>query len=218
VNVVLLGPPGAGKGTQAKVLSQRFSVPHVSTGDMLREAVKKKTRVGALAKSFMDKGELVPDSAVVDIVTDRISRDDAKSGFLLDGFPRNEKQAGELDAALAKASKAVDIVLFFKTSRGTSIERLSGRRVCTVCGANFHVRNMPPKRSGVCDHCGGSLIQRDDDREKTVARRLVVYEEEITSLVAYYNQKGLLREVSGDLDVEALFKDIAKLFVTEGLI
>jgi adenylate kinase len=218
LNIVLLGPPGAGKGTQAKVLSQKFNVLHVSTGDMLREAVKAKTGVGKAAKTYMDTGELVPDNIVIDIVTARISEGDAGGGFLLDGFPRNEKQAGELDEALATVGEKLDAVLYFKTSKETSIQRLSGRRVCTACGINFHVKNMPPKRRGVCDHCGASLVQREDDKEETVKKRLVVYENETKSLITYYKEKGLLREVAGDLDVDDLFKDIAKLFVNEGLI
>lgn len=217
MNIVLLGPPGAGKGTQAKVLSQRFNVLHVSTGDMLREAVKNNTKIGKLAKSYMDKGVLVPDDVVVDIAIERILQDDAKYGFLLDGFPRNEKQAGELDRALGKKNKKLDLVLYFKTSKPTSIERLSGRRVCTVCGANFHIRNMPPKKDGVCDFCGGSLILRNDDKEETVIKRLEVYEKETKSLIKYYKDKGTLRELKGDLDVDELFKDIEKLFREEGL-
>jgi len=218
LNIVLLGPPGAGKGTQAKVLTQKFNVLHISTGDMLRDAVRNGTKVGKLAKTYMDKGDLVPDNVVIDIVTERITRKDAREGFLLDGFPRTDKQAVDLDHSLAKIDKKVKVVLFFKTSRKTSIERLSGRRVCTACGGNFHVRNMPPKRRGVCDHCGGSLIQRDDDREETVKKRLSVYEQETKSLVKYYKKKGILQEVNGDLEVDSLFKRILKLFVTEKLI
>ena len=215
MNLVLLGPPGAGKGTQAKVLSKEFNVIHVSTGDMLREALKKGTEVGKLAKTYMDKGELVPDEVVIKIVEERISRDDAKNGFMLDGFPRNEKQADKLDEALSKMQKALDIVLFFKTAPEVSIARLSGRRACPVCGANFHIKNMIPKVEGICDYCGGNLIQRDDDKEETVKRRLVVYEKETKALIDYYKEKGLLREVSGDLDVDELFKEIKKLFVAE---
>jgi len=218
LNIVLLGPPGAGKGTQAKVLTQKFNVVHISTGDMLRDAVRNGTNVGKLAKTYMDKGDLVPDNVVIEIVTERITHKDAREGFLLDGFPRTDKQAVDLDHSLAKIDKKVKVVLFFKTSRKTSIERLSGRRVCTACGGNFHVRNMPPKRRGVCDHCGGSLIQRDDDREETVKKRLSVYEQETKSLVKYYKKKGILQEVNGDLEVDSLFKRILKLFVTEKLI
>jgi adenylate kinase len=217
VNIVLLGPPGAGKGTQAKVLSKEFRALHISTGDMLREAVKNRTPVGKAAKSYMVRGELVPDKIVIDIVAERISQEDGKDGFLLDGFPRNEKQAGELDEALSKAGKKLDMVLYFKTSPEISIKRLSGRRVCTACGANFHIKNMPPKNENSCDHCGEKLVQREDDKAETVKRRLVIYEKETKSLISYYKEKGLLREVSGDLGVNELFKEIKKLFTAESL-
>ena len=217
MNVVLLGPPGAGKGTQAQVLSREFKIPHISTGDMLREAVKNGTEVGKKAKAYMDRGDLVPDEVVIDITTGRISQDDAKGGFLLDGFPRNEKQANKLDDALEKMQRKLDFVLYLKTSPATSIERLSGRRVCMACGANFHIKNMPPKAAGLCDYCKGRLIQRDDDKEETTKRRLVVYKEETKSLIDYYKKKGILREVSGDLEVSELFEDIKRLFAGGGL-
>lgn len=217
MNIVLLGPPGAGKGTQAKVLCEKYKFLHVSTGDMLREAVKIGTRVGKEAKAYMDKGELVPDNIVVGIVTERIREEKEGIGFLLDGFPRNEKQANELDQALAGAGKKLDIVLYLKTSPNVSIERLSGRRVCTKCGANFHIKNMPPKKEGLCDYCKARLIHRDDDKESTVKKRLVVYEKETKSLIDYYRKKGTLREVSGDKSVEDLFEEIKKLFAREGL-
>jgi len=215
LNIVLLGPPGAGKGTQAKVLSREFKVLHVSTGDMLREAVEKGTEIGSRAKSYMDAGELVPDTIVIDLVIERISRDDAKKGFLLDGFPRNEEQADRLDASLEKAAKKLGLVLYFKTAPAVSLERLSGRRVCTACRENFHVKNMPPKKNGICDYCGGELVQRRDDTEETVKRRLMVYEKETKALINYYRHKGILREVSGDLDVNELFEEIKVLLASE---
>jgi len=218
MNVVLLGPPGAGKGTQAKVLSKKFKLVHVSTGDMLREAVKKGTQTGKTAKTYMDKGELVPDNVVIDIVVDRISEDDAKDGFMLDGFPRNQKQAIELDDAMNKKDMHLDIVLYFRTSPEVSVARLSGRRVCTSCGANFHIKNMPPKKEGICDYCGGRLIQREDDKEETVKNRLAVYEKETKTLVDYYKEKGILEEVSGDMDVNELFKKIEEVFKEKRLI
>ncbi len=217
MNIVLLGPPGAGKGTQAKVLSREFNVLHISTGDMLREAVKNSTETGNIAKSYMDKGELVPDDVVIKLVMDRISREDAEKGFMLDGFPRNEKQADKLDEALRKEEKNLDLVLYFKTSPAVSIARLSGRRVCKKCGANFHVKNMPPKNEGACDHCEGELFQRKDDSEDTVKNRLVVYDKETRSLIAFYKAKGLLKEVPGDLDVNDLFEVIRDIFVSEKL-
>jgi len=217
LNIVLLGPPGAGKGTQAKVLSQKFHFLHISTGDMLRDAVNKGTATGKLAKSYMDKGELVPDEVVVGIVKERIARDDAKNGFMLDGFPRTEKQAVKLDEALKKSGKKLELVLYFKTTPEVSITRLSGRRVYTKCGAIFHIKNMPPKNENICDRCQGSLIQRDDDKEETVKNRLVVYENATKSLIDYYKKEGILVEVSGDLDVDRLFEDIKKLFYGKGL-
>jgi len=212
MNIVLLGPPGAGKGTQAKVLSEKFGFSHVSTGDMLRETVKNTTKIGKEAKTYMQRGELVPDRIVTAIVTERISRDANNAGFLLDGFPRNKTQANRLDSALGKAGKKVDMVLYLRTSQQVSIERLSGRRVCVHCGANFHVKNMPPKKEGICDYCGGKLIQRGDDKKETVKKRLIVYDKETKSLIAYYRKKGILREVSGDLGVNELFREIKKLW------
>ena len=212
MNLVLLGPPGAGKGTQAKVLSKEFKSLHVSTGDMLRDAVKNETEVGKVAKGYMDKGELVPDNVVIDIVKERISKDDAKNGFMLDGFPRTDEQAIKLDEALTSAGKKLDLVLYFKTSEEISISRLSGRRVCPACGAIFHIKNMPPKKEGTCDRCGAKLIQRDDDKEDTIRRRLVVYENDTKSLIKYYIDKGILKKVSGDLDVAELFDKIKVFF------
>ena len=212
MNVVLLGPPGAGKGTQAQVLAKEFKVPHISTGDMLREAVKNGSDIGKMAKSYMQKGELVPDEVVISLSVKRISQDDAKKGFFLDGFPRTEPQANKLDEALGKMGRKLDMVLYLKASPRISIKRLSGRRVCVSCGANFHVKNMPPKVTDVCDHCGGKLVQRDDDREETVKNRLAVYAKETNSLIDYYRNKGILEEVSGDLDVNELFKKIETLF------
>ncbi|MFC1576181.1 adenylate kinase [Candidatus Omnitrophota bacterium] len=217
MNLVLLGPPGAGKGTQAQVLSREFGVLHVSTGDMLREAVKKGTGVGKEAKDYMDRGELVPDSIVISIVIARLFERDAENGFLLDGFPRTVEQADKLDNALDKAGKKLDMVLYFKTSPKTSIERLTGRRVCSVCGANFHIRNMPPKKEGICDYCNGKLIQRKDDTEATIKNRLVVYENETATLIDYYRRKGVLHEVSGDLGVDELFNVLKGLFATAKL-
>ena len=185
MNIVLLGPPGAGKGTQAKIVSEEYKLPHISTGDILSEAVKAGSKVGLLAKSYMDKGELVPDRVVVDIVSERISKDDAKGGFLLDGFPRSTEQADRFDEALDRAGKKLDMVLNFKTRPETSVERLSGRRVCKKCGANFHVKNMPPKKEGICNHCGERLIQRDDDSISTAKGHLRVNKEKTKSLIQY---------------------------------
>lgn len=217
MNVVLLGPPGAGKGTQAKVLCEEFKVAHISTGDMLREAVARGTEMGKKAKAYMERGDLVPDKIVVGMVTERISRGTDSPGFLLDGFPRNKKQAAELDEALGKENKKLDMVLYLKTSPQVSIERLSGRRVCVKCGANFHAKNMPPREAGICDDCGEKLISRVDDEPETVKKRLLVYEDETKTLIQYYKTMGILKEVSGDLNVGELFRDIKKFFQLESL-
>lgn len=212
MRLILLGPPGAGKGTQALVLSQNYNIPHISTGDILREAVKNGLPLGVKAKSFMERGELVPDEIVTGIVVERLKRGDVKKGFILDGFPRTLKQAMDLESALKKESISIDMALYFETSPKVAIERLSGRRVCKVCGYNYHVKNIPPKREGICDKCGGELFQRPDDKEETVRNRLKIYEEQTKPLVDYYTKKGVLKKVSGDLGVDELFKVLSKIF------
>lgn len=217
MNLVLLGPPGAGKGTQAKVLSQDLNIPHISTGDMLRSAALKESPLGNKAKGYMTSGRLVPDEMVMDIVKERLIDPDVAGGFILDGFPRTIEQAKMLDRTLAKIKIKLDIVLYFKTSLEMSISRLSGRRVCKACGANFHVTNIPPKKDGICDYCGVELYQRRDDSEETVRRRWSVYTEETAPLVDYYKKTDLLEEVSGDLDVDKLNIMLKDLFHDRGL-
>ena len=212
MKIVLLGPPGAGKGTQSIVLSREYKIPHISTGDILRESVKAGLPLGVKAKSFMDKGALVPDEIVTGIVAERLKEPDTKNGFILDGFPRTLNQALVLDEALKKISSGIDMVVYFETSSRVAIERLSGRRVCKSCGFNYHVKNIPPKIEGVCDKCGGELFQRPDDKEATVLNRLKVYEAETKPLIEYYIKKGILKKVSGDLGVEDLFKVLSKVF------
>jgi len=212
VRIILLGPPGAGKGTQAAVLSKKYNIPHISTGDILREAVKAGSELGKSAKAFMDKGELVPDDVVIGIVVDAFKSERARTGFILDGFPRTLEQARALDEKLARDRITIDLVLYFETSPEVAIERLSGRRVCRKCGYNYHVKNIPPKNAGVCDKCGGELFQRPDDKEETVRRRLKVYESDTKPLVEYYAKKRLLKKVSGDLDVKALFEVLSNVF------
>ena len=211
MRLILLGPPGAGKGTQAEVLSKEYKIPHISTGDMLRETVKKQTPVGLKANAYMLKGELVPDEIVIEIVSQRLASADAKGGFILDGFPRTKRQAEALDKALEKSGMPIDIAIYFDTTDQVVIKRLSGRRVCKSCGANFHITNIPPKKEGVCDLCGSALIHREDDKEETVRNRLEVYKKETSGLIDYYKRKGILRTVSGDLDVKELFGVISKL-------
>jgi adenylate kinase len=212
MRLVLLGPPGAGKGTQSVVLAKRYGIPHISTGDMLRESIKAGESLGLKAKSYMDKGELVPDEVVTGIVVDRLSRGDTSKGYILDGFPRTLKQAEDLDAALKGSGSGIDMVVYFATSAAVAIERLSGRRVCKSCGFNYHVKNIPPKREGLCDKCGSPLVQRPDDKEETVRNRLKVYEDQTKPLIDYYSSKGLLKRVSGDLGVDELFKVLSKIF------
>jgi len=218
VNIVLLGPPGAGKGTQGVVLSKSYKIPHISTGDILREAVKSGTPLGKKAKMFMDKGELVPDEVVVGIVVDSLDQDDTKKGYILDGFPRTLKQAQELDAALKRKASGIDMALYFEIPENIAIERLTGRRVCKKCGANFHVKNIPPKKEGICDKCGAELFQRPDDKLETVKKRLKVYELQTRPLIEYYTKKGILKKVSGALDVKDLFKELRRVFFDAKLV
>lgn len=212
MNIVLLGPPGAGKGTQGVVLSKSYQIPHISTGDILREAVKSATPLGKKAKMFMDSGELVPDEVVVGIVVDSLGQDDAKKGYILDGFPRTLKQAEELDAALKRKASGIDMALYFEIPEDIAIERLTGRRVCKKCGANFHIKNIPTKIEGICDKCGAELFQRPDDKLETVKNRLKVYARQTRPLIEYYTKKGILKKVSGALDVKDLFKELRQIF------
>ncbi|OGW83476.1 MAG: adenylate kinase [Omnitrophica bacterium RIFCSPLOWO2_01_FULL_45_10] len=217
MRLILLGPPGAGKGTQSDVLSRRYKIPHISTGDILRKAVIKEVPLGVKAKSYMDKGELVPDEIVTEVIVDALKSDDAKKGFILDGFPRTLNQAIALDESLSKISSGIDLIIYFETSPEVAIERLSGRRVCSKCGFNYHVKNIPPKQEGICDRCGSRLIQRPDDKEETVRNRLKVYQTQTKPLINYYLRKGNLKKVSGDMDVDELFKVIFKIFEDEHL-
>jgi adenylate kinase len=217
-NLVLLGPPGAGKGTQADILVSEYGLLHISTGDMLRCAIKDKTETGIEAGKYMEKGELVPDELVTRLVLERMSRPDALNGVMLDGYPRTRNQAESLDKALAENSGKVGFVLYFRTSEEVAIQRLSGRRVCLKCKKNYHQTNMPPLENGICDVCRTELIQREDDRPETVKNRLVVYQAQTEELIRYYKEKGILRELNGDLSRDELFKVIAALFEEEGLI
>ena len=212
MRLVLLGPPGAGKGTQAQVLSKDLNIPHISTGDMLREALKAASPLGLKAKAYMEKGALVPDELVIALVKERLSKSDAKKGFILDGFPRTPEQAKSLDESLRELKMPLDVVLYFKTSLAVIIMRLSGRRVCSQCGKNYHQVNFKPKTEGVCDVCGSKLIQRPDDKEETIEKRLRVYEDQTAPLIDYYKRKAILSEVSGDLDVRELNTELLKLF------
>jgi adenylate kinase len=197
MRVVLLGPPGAGKGTQAARLARRWSVPQVSTGDMLREGVAKGTRLGLEARRYMDAGELVPDAVIIGMVRERLGQPDGRKGFVLDGFPRTAAQAEALDLLLDAEGTPLDRVVLIELSDEELAARLTGRRVCGSCGRNYHVAFSPPKTAGRCDHCGGALTQRADDEEATVRRRLAVYARDTRPLIDYYRGRGLLTTISG---------------------
>ncbi len=205
MRAVFLGPPGAGKGTQAKLFCERLGLCHISTGDLLRQAVADGTQPGLKAKEFMDKGELVPDALVLNLLEKRLAMPDCSGkGYVLDGYPRNIEQAKSLDAALEKLKSRLDAVAFIDAPRAMLIERLSGRRACPSCGAGFHVRTMPPKKTGVCDSCGSKLVQRADDRPATIENRLKVYEKSTKSLIDYYETRGILRTIPGGGEVEEI--------------
>ncbi len=209
MNLILLGPPGVGKGTQAKSLTEEFRVPQISTGDMLRAALKAGTPLGKEAKTYMDKGALVPDSVVLGLVEERIQAPDAQNGFMLDGFPRTVVQADGLAAMMAKQGKKIDHVVCLQASNDELVRRLSGRRTCNKCSTPFHVDFKPPKKAGVCDACGGELYQRDDDKEVAIRARLVTYDTQTRPLIDYYKAKGLLRPVDGLGAMDAVYGRIA---------
>jgi adenylate kinase len=213
LNLVLLGPPGAGKGTHAAVLSKQASIAHISTGDMLREAIRAAAPLGLKAKEFMDRGALVPDDLVVDLVRERLAKKDAKKGFILDGFPRTSQQAESLDAALSEMKMPLDLAVYFKTSVEVIIRRLSGRRICSKCGKTYHMVNFKPRIQGICDDCGADLMQRPDDHEEVIENRLKAYEKQTSPLIDYYKKKKVLAEVSGDLEVDDLNAALDELFV-----
>ena len=197
MKLILLGPPGAGKGTQAKMLTERFSIPQISTGDILRAAVKEGTPMGLKAKEYMDAGGLVPDEVVVGIVRDRLLAADCDNGFILDGFPRTVAQADALQASLAEMDKALDRVISLEVDAEALVERLTGRRTCKECGRGYHVKFDPPREENICDACGGRLIQRDDDQEETIRKRLQVYADQTSPLISYYRDADVLIELDG---------------------
>jgi len=211
--LVLLGPPGAGKGTQAKRLAEKLALPHISTGDILRQNVKDNTDLGRQAKGIMDKGLLVPDDLMAKMLDQRFSNSDIQKGFILDGYPRTLAQAHALDNILAQKGLAVDLVVYLDSSDQVIINRLTGRLVCSNCGANFHATNMPPKVSGLCDGCGGSLYQRSDDNEITVRKRLEVYKQQVASLIEYYKNVKKLHRLNADLGAQVVLTQIIQLSV-----
>ena len=210
MRLILLGPPGAGKGTQAASVIERFTIPHLSTGDMLRDHVKRGTVLGVEAKSFMDSGKLVPDGLIIAMMEDRLRQEDCGRGFLLDGFPRTLPQAEALDALLSRLGVSLDAVVLLDVTDVVVVERLCGRRVCKDCGAIYHVSFHPSQVSGICDLCGGELVQRDDDREDVIRKRLGVYHEQTSPLVAYYEKQDILRRVNAEGAPDAVCRNLEK--------
>ncbi len=211
MNIILLGPPGAGKGTQAKKIAEHYSLPHISTGDILRENISKNTSLGVRAKSYMAKGELVPDELLITIIRDRLSKPDCSKGFLLDGYPRTVPQADALQMILTESNKKLDVVLNIDVDDEELVKRLSGRRVCASCGMSYHMIFNPPKEDELCDRCKGKLYQREDDKPEAIRNRLIVYKKQTQPLIEYYARKGLLRTVDGGKDIPEIFEDIKKI-------
>ena len=211
MNLILLGPPGSGKGTQAQKIAEQYHIPQISTGDILRSAVKERTPLGVEAQGYMDQGKLVPDEVVVGIVRDRLMVSDCKKGFIMDGFPRTLPQAEALDATLGEMKWEIDHVISIEADNEELLRRLTGRRTCRNCGTMYHVIFNPPAKEGICNVCGGDLYQRDDDQEATIRARLQVYEDQTAPLIAYYNKKGLLRPIKGVGTIEEIFRNIVKV-------
>lgn len=208
MRLVLLGAPGAGKGTQAKKLIETYGIPQISTGDILRKAVADGTPLGKEAKSYMDKGELVPDSVVIGLVKERIAQDDCKKGYILDGFPRNTAQAEVLDKVLAEMGAPLDTALSVDVEKDVLMKRLTGRRTCRKCQQMYNIYFSLPKKEGVCDKCGGELFQRDDDKEETIRKRLDVYNAQTAPLMEYYKKKGIVKSVMGLGDINEIFSKV----------
>ena len=210
MRAVLLGPPGAGKGTQAVKLVVKYGVPQISTGDIFRKNIKEGTALGKKAQEYMNAGQLVPDELVVDLVKDRLLQDDCANGYLLDGFPRTIFQAEQLDKFLEENGQKLDAVINFEVGHDTLMERLTGRRVCKKCGASFHIKHIPPKTEGICDYCGGELEQRKDDTVETAEKRISVYEESTAPLIGYYTKTGALKNFNAEKDHAVVFKEIVE--------
>lgn len=211
MNLVLMGLPGAGKGTQAEKIVEKYAIPHISTGDMFRAAMKEGTELGLKAKSYMDQGALVPDEVTIGIVRERLSKEDCQKGFLLDGFPRTVPQAEALEAILSDLRKKIDFVLNIEVDREILMERLTGRRICKSCGSTYHLVFNPPAEEGVCNRCGGELYQRADDNAETVQNRLQVNIEQAQPLLDFYETKGYLRNIDGQQDITKVFDDLDSL-------
>ncbi len=213
MKIIMLGAPGAGKGTQAKMIADKYGVPHVSTGDIFRANIKNGTELGMEAKKYMDQGLLVPDELTVKILLDRVSQPDCKNGYVLDGFPRTIPQAEVLDKALAELGESIDYAIDVDVPDENIVKRMSGRRACVSCGATYHVVHVPPKKEGICDRCGSELILRDDDKPETVKNRLDVYHKQTQPLIDFYTKKGVLKTVDGTVDMQDVFKAIVAIFI-----
>ena len=211
MKIIMLGAPGAGKGTQAKMIAEKFNIPHISTGDIFRANIKNGTELGKKAKEYMDKGQLVPDELTVEILLDRVAADDCKNGYVLDGFPRTIPQADVLDKELTKLGDKVDFAINVDVPDENIVRRMSGRRACLKCGATYHIEHIPPKQEGICDKCGSELVQRDDDKPETVQNRLSVYHEQTQPLIDYYDKKNILKSVDGTKDMQEVFSDIVNI-------
>ena len=211
MKIIMLGAPGAGKGTQAKMLADKYGIPHISTGDIFRANIKNETELGKAAKEYMDQGLLVPDELTVNLVVDRIKQEDCKDGYILDGFPRTIPQAESLDKALMELNDKIDYAIDVDVPDENIVNRMSGRRACVGCGATYHIQFNPTKEEGICDRCGKELILREDDKPETVSKRLKVYHEQTQPLIDYYNGKGVLKEVDGTVDMKLVFDAIVNV-------
>ena len=211
MKIIMLGAPGAGKGTQAKQIADKYSIPHISTGDIFRANIKNGTELGKKAKQYMDQGALVPDELTCDLVMDRIQQDDCKNGFVLDGFPRTIPQAEALDAALGKINEKIDYAIDVDVPDENIVNRMSGRRACLNCGATYHLISIPPKVEGICDRCGSEIVLREDDKPETVQKRLKVYHEQTQPLIDYYKNQGILKSVDGTQPMDEVFKAIVTI-------
>ena len=211
MKIIMLGAPGAGKGSQASRIAMEYQLPHISTGDIFRANLKEETELGKKAKSFMDKGELVPDDITIAMLLERIHKEDCKNGYILDGFPRTIPQAEALKEALAKKDEKIDLALDVEASDELIIKRMAGRRTCPACGAIYHIVTLPPKTDGICDRCGADLIQRKDDNEETVKNRLKIYHEVTEPLISYYKKEGILEEIDGAEELDKVFEKVKRI-------
>ncbi len=211
MRLILFGPPGAGKGTHARHLSEKWRVPHFAAGDLLRAHIRNATEIGKRVKTILDRGELVPDGEINELIASELSKPQAEQGFILDGYPRTLGQAEALEEFLKRRRETLDAALYFKTSWDVIVDRLSGRRACPQCGTNYHVRNIPPKAAGKCDRCQAELVERSDDQPETIRHRLEVYEKDTAPLLEYYRKRGVLQEVPGDWNISELQEELARI-------